>query len=315
MTNFIRLVSVVYLLLLGLPLLGGQPKQLQSTITIGGSRIDVVQEGSLALSHNDVNAWVQAAAQAVTGYYHRYPVPHVLLRVIPSSGKGVSGGQTFPREDGGFIRIHVGSEATVADLKDDWMMTHEMIHLSFPSLADKHHWIEEGIAVYIEPIARVRAGAFDANRMWYEVARDLPKGLPQAGDEGLDHTHTWGRTYWGGAMFCFLADVEIHRRTSNKKGLEDALRAILDAGGDIRHDWELEKALTIGDRATGVDVLMPQYEKMKDKPVTPDLNAIWKDLGVEMKERTARFHDDAPLAATRIAMTWGANGSKAASVH
>ena len=41
-------------------------------------------------------------------------------------------------------------------------------------------------------------------------------GLPEPGDEGLDYTHTWGRTYWGGATFCLLADVRIRRETHNR---------------------------------------------------------------------------------------------------
>ena len=41
----------------------------------------------------------------------------------------------------------------------------------------------------------------------------MPKGLPQAGDQGLDNTGTWGREYWGGAMFCLLADIEIRKAT------------------------------------------------------------------------------------------------------
>ena len=49
--------------------------------------------------------------------------------------------------------------------------------------------------------------------MWHDIVRDMQKGEPAAGDEGLDHTHTWGRTYWGGAIFCLVADVEIRRET------------------------------------------------------------------------------------------------------
>jgi hypothetical protein len=135
--------------------------------------------------------------------------------------------------------------------------------------------------------------------------RDLHKGLPGSGDRGLDHTHTWGRTYWGGALFCFLADIEIHQKTENRKGLQDALRGILDAGGDIRVDWDLEKALTVGDQATGVAVLKPLYDKMKDQPYPVDLPAIWAQLGIEQAGNTVHFIDSAPLAKTREAITWG----------
>ena len=37
-------------------------------------------------------------------------------------------------------------------------MTHEMVHLAFPSVAREHHWIEEGITTYVEPIARAETG-------------------------------------------------------------------------------------------------------------------------------------------------------------
>jgi hypothetical protein len=145
--------------------------------------------------------------------------------------------------------------------------------------------------------------------MWMDLVRDLPKGLPEEGDKGLDNTHTWGRTYWGGALFCFLADVEIRRQTNNQKGFEDALRGILNAGGDIREDWALKDALKAGDRAAGVDVLMKQYEKMKDHPVNVDLAALWKELGVESDGQAIHFREDAPLAGIRRAITNGPAGT------
>jgi len=197
----------------------------------------------------------------------------------------------------------------------DWMLTHEMVHLTFPSVPDEHHWIEEGIATYVEPIARVRAKKFDANEMWYEVVRDMHQGLPESGDQGLDHTHTWGRTYWGGAMFCLLADVEIRKQTNNKKGLDDALRGILLAGGDMRHDWPLGNALEAGDRATGTTVLRTLYAKMKNEPYPVDLPALWQQLGIVQDGDTVRFVDTAPLAAIREGITYGTPGDspKAAS--
>jgi hypothetical protein len=285
-----------------------------STFLIGNSRIDVqIEKGPLELSNQDLLQWVHWASDSVAAYYGRYPVPSVLLRIIPLSGRGVRGGKTFGRDDGGFIRIHVGSETTMAGLTSDWMLTHEMVHLAFPSVADNHHWIEEGIATYVEPIARVRAHHLDAHEMWFELVRDLHQGLPDPGDRGLDYTHTWARTYWGGALFCFLADVEIHKRTNNKRGLDDALRGILNAGGDIRRDWDLTKALSIGDQSTGVSVLIPLYDQMKGQPYEVDLPSMWKQLGVEQEGDTVNFVDSAPLAVTRRAITYGERDSSSDS--
>lgn len=288
--------------------------EMSTSYLVGKSNVDVhLQQGTLQVSNQDLMQWVHWASESVATYYGRFPVPDVQLVIIPTGGRGVRGGTTFPAKDGGFIRIHVGGETTMAGLADDWMLTHEMVHLAFPSMAEKHHWIEEGIATYVEPIARVRAGHLDAHEMWFELLRDLHQGLPQPGAQGLDHTHTWANTYWGGALFCFLADMEIHKQTNNRKGLDDALRGILDAGGDIRRDWPIEKALQMGDQATRVPVLIPLYDKMKDKPYQVDLPEMWKELGVERTGDTVRFVDSAPLAKTRDSITYGEGASKPTS--
>jgi hypothetical protein len=283
-----------------------QGDQMLSTIQIGNSRIDVIQEeGALSVTPNELLDWVRAAVESTSTYYRRFPVPHVVLRIVPSEGQGVRGGRTNEADDGGRIRIHVGKNATAVQLHSDWMLTHEMVHLAFPSVADDHHWIEEGIATYVEPIARVRAKKFDAKEMWFEVVRDLHQGLPAPGDQGLDRTHTWGRTYWGGALFCLLADVDIRKQTNNEKGLDDALRGMLLAGGDIRYHWPLDKALEAADRATGVRVLKTLYDKMKNEPYPVDLPALWQQLGIALEGQTVRFIDAAPLAAVRDGITYG----------
>jgi hypothetical protein len=186
-------------------------------------------------------------------------------------------------------------------------MTHEMVHYAFPSVAEEHHWIEEGIATYVEPIARLEAGDIGAAKVWGDLVEGLPYGLPGPGDEGLDHTHTWGRTYWGSAMFRLVADVRIRRATHDRYGLRDALRAIVDAGGDIETTWALTRALDVGDRAVGVTVLSQLYDHMKATPVKPALGHLWTNLGVEIEGRTITFDHSALWATVRRAMAADTN--------
>jgi hypothetical protein len=302
----------LFLIAVALPIVGRSADDMNSTILIGNSRIDVaIEKSSGGPSAGDLNWWIRSAAESVATYYGHFPLPHLWLRISIHNGHGVGHGRTFARE-GGTIYIRVGSDSSRKDFESDWMLTHEMVHLAFPSMPDNQHWIEEGTATYVEPIARVQAKHLDASEMWYELARDLPQGLPGPGDQGLDHTHTWGRTYWGGALFCFLADVEIRRLTKNEKGLQDALRGILDSGADIRRDMDLESTFTIGDRAVGVPVLVTLYRQMKDKPGDTDLSALWEKLGVKVAGKTVEFNDSAPLATTRIAIT---TGHPASSLH
>ncbi len=319
--GFRKRASFVFLLLL-VPFQAAKAADVTSTLMIGASRIDVTIQSTetpdAPLSQTEVMNWVQSAAESVAMYYTRFPVPHLTLRVVSFDGTGVRHGMTWARE-GGLIVIHAGNKTPPAEFADDWMLTHEMLHLAYPSMADEHHWIEEGISVYVEPIARIRAGHWTAQQMWSDLVRDMPKGLPKEGESGMDHTHTWGRTYWGGALFCFVADVEIRKQSKNKKGLEDALRGILEAGGDIRQDWDLEKALKTGDQAVGLDVLEKLYAEWKDKPVQVDLTAMWTELGVEAIGGSIRLHADAPLTVIRRAIETGTpattSGGAAASAR
>ena len=182
------------------------------------------------------------------------------------------------------------------------MLTHEMVHFGFPSVEDDHHWIEEGAATYVEPIARALVGNLTPEQVWTDVVRDIHQGLPEAGDRGLDNTHTWGRTYWGGALFCLLADIEIRKHTSQRKGFRDAMIAINKAGGTISVDWPLKKAFDIGDKATGGKVLATLYERMRAKPVPVDLKALWNDLGISRDGDSVKFDSNAPLAAIRASI-------------
>ncbi len=275
-------------------------------LKVGGGEVTVdFAAGPMDLSQDTVMAHVQAAVSAIVAYYGRFPVARARVLIVPVADReGIVQGTTWGDMAGwpGMTRFRIGQHATADDLKDDWMMTHELDHMAFPSLPDDQHWMEEGLATYVEPIARVESGELKPEQIWHDMVRDMHKGEPAEGDQGLDHTHSWGRTYWGGAMFCLVADVEIRRQTGNKKGLQDALRAILAQGGTIDHEWPLDKALAIGDKATGTHVLTEQYAKWKDAPVTVDLEKLWADLGIRWNGGAVEFVDDAPLAKVRVAI-------------
>src|SRR3954451_6190896 len=153
------------------------------------------------------------------------------------------------------------------------------------------------------PTGRWRAGDLTPGEIWLARMRDMPKGLPQAGDQGLDNTDTWGRKYWGGAMFCLLADIQIRKATNNRLGLQHAMRGVIAAGGSHEKDWPIERVLATADKAVGVDVLTRLHNEMGAKPVTPDLAGLWRDLGLRLRGEALEFDDAAPLAAIRKAIT------------
>jgi hypothetical protein len=276
-------------------------------VAIGKADFDIAfAPGALDLAPSVIIDWIAASGRTVAGYYGRFPVDRVKVLVVPVDGSGVRSGTAFAYR-GAAVRIMLGRAVTQKQLADDWVVVHELVHLALPSVAQEHHWIEEGLATYIEPIARAQAGRLSAEKVWGDFVRFMPKGLPAANDQGLDHTPTWGRTYWGGAMFCLLADVQIRERTHNRLGLQDALRAIVEAGGNMEADWPLERVLHTADSAIGSPELENLYDQMKATPVPVDLPQLWRRLGVELRDDNVVFDDDAPLAAVRRAITAARN--------
>ncbi|MBV9344825.1 MAG: hypothetical protein JOZ03_07530 [Gammaproteobacteria bacterium] len=277
------------------------PRPAPPVLIIAGARVQLQYDPGQFRDAGALREWVLRSGQIVAAYYGQFPVRDLVLRLSAVSGGGVQGGQTFANPDA-FIRVRVGREVTAEQLESDWVLVHEMTHLALPDVGESHAWLSEGLAVYVEGVARVQAGNRGEADMWGEELRAMPKGMPQREDQGLDHTHTWARTYWGGAMFCLVADVAIRERTHNARGLQQALRAILRASGGLSADWPIERVLHTGDAAVGADVLEALYARWKDTPVGADLPSLWHSLGVEAADGTVRLDERAPLAPVRRAI-------------
>lgn len=273
------------------------------TLPVARGTLEItIAPGKSLETEANIESWISLAAQATATYYGQFPVARARLIVRTSPHRrGVWGGTTYGTSPPS-IHVSIGEQTSRAQLEDDWVLTHEMVHLAFPSLAQRHHWLEEGLATYVEPLARVQAGQLAAERFWREFMRDLPQGLPQPSDGGLDQTPTWARTYWGGALFCFWADLTLRERTMNRHSLQTALQAVLLGGGNVSTTWPLRAALHLADQESGESVLTDLYEEWKSAPVAPDLEAKWQELGLRKQGREVLFDDTAPLAGIRRAL-------------
>lgn len=274
-------------------------------LTIGGSHLSfIVGHGNLSVSKADLAHYVRDAARAVIAYYGSFPVSKAVIHFVPSDDDGIGlGTSTFNDNEGcGVIVINIGESTTKRQLKNSWTLTHELMHLAFPVVSHHTRWLAEGIATYVEPIGRMRIGNISKEEVWGDLLHNLHKGLPRQGERGLHFSHNYDRVYWGGALFCLLADVEIRQKTKNRLGLEDALRSIAKQGGTAASDWDAEDAVAAGDKGVGVDVLHNLYTKMADKPVSIDVVAYLRKLGVVKSGSSVRFDETAPLSSVRRAI-------------
>ena len=232
--NFPRSLLVCLAIALSLATMGarGAAKAEDGKMKVDGAQLDIrIPARTPKPAQKIIRNWIRKSAEAVIVYYGRFPVERVTIYVNTSMGRGVSGGRAFGGSEP-YITITAGLLSTPQDFARDWRMVHEMIHMAFPMIHRRHNWMTEGLAVYVESIARLQAEHLTAATIWKGFVDGMKNGLPRTGDKGLDHTPTWGRTYWGGAIFCLVADIEIRQRTAGKMSLQDALRAVLASGGD-----------------------------------------------------------------------------------
>ncbi len=272
---------------------------------VGGARLNLaLLGGPLAMGDAAAVDFVRDSAARVADLYGRFPVDATVFVVpVPGAAEVVFG--RVMSLAGASVALLFGDATPAGSARDNWVVVHELFHLSTPSFAGEGRWLEEGLATYYEPILRARAGWMTEAALWTHFHREMPRGLRSGGDAAaLEERDDIDSTYWGGALWALLADVGARARTGNARSLDDALRASLARLGDATHAARVADFLRVGAEATGTPALEDAYRSWAVAGVNPDLEALWRELGVVPAAGGAvTLRDDAPLAAVRRAIT------------
>jgi hypothetical protein len=118
-------------------------------------------------------AWIQSSAEAVRRYAGRFPIDHALVLVLPAGGKEING-RTMG-SGGATVLLWMGRDVTAEQMRDDWVLVHELTHLLLPNVPRYSHWMEEGLATYVEPLERLRNGTLQADA---SCSGGCPRGCP-----------------------------------------------------------------------------------------------------------------------------------------
>jgi hypothetical protein len=279
----------------------------RSALAVPDATVQAVLLGPpLAMGDGAATSWVKDAATCVAGLYGRFPVDATVFVVPVQGADEVVFGRVMSLS-GASVALLFGSQTKAAAEHDDWVVVHELSHLGMASFMGEGHWLEEGLATYYEPILRERAGWMTERQLWEHFVREMPRGLPRTGEPpNIEERDDIDSTYWGGALFAFMADVRIRTATRGTHSLDDVMRAALAHLGDSTHEARLGDFLRTGDEATGTDALGSVDTAFAVHGQAPDLDATWRSLGVEAKaDGTVVLHDDAPLAPVRRGIALG----------
>ena len=266
------------------------------------ARVDVaiVGKAKYAMSDEEIREWVSDASQVVTPLFGKFPVDRTSLFVVPAKGEDeVVFGKVLSLA-GASVVLVLGDRMKEAARKQDWVLVHELFHLGFPTFRGEGRWLGEGLATYYEPILRARAGWTTEPEVYKQFARNMPRGVPARGSSsGLAHREDLDSIYWGGALFCFAADVRIREETRGKHSLDDVIRAALARGGDATKVWTVAEVVALGNQVTGTTILSEMYDRYAARGERIDLDSLFASLGVERDGTVVDLQDRRPLAWVR----------------
>lgn len=264
-----------------------------------------VLDGPLAVQHAELLTWVQETVLAVARFWGQMPAPEIFLAVVPVPDKrGVAFGKLLPAGGMGIVLL-VGEHTSKEDLYADWILTHELFHVGFPSLNPEGRWLDEGLATYFEPLIRARAGWLPEQQVFAEFTRDMPQGLDAVEVTGLGSAQSWRDVYWGGAIIAFAADAAVRRETGGALGLEHGLRALLQRGANASRVWQLKDAIAVIDDALPRPVLAALAGRHTAANHPVNLDALFNELGVLGEGAATTLSRRGAEAARRRALLFG----------
>jgi hypothetical protein len=281
----------------------------RSPLSVPGARLEVALLGApLAMGDPATLDWLRESASCVAKLFGRFPTDATVFVVPVHGASEVVFGRVMSLA-GASVALLFGDETKASSAHENWVVVHELFHLGCPSFVGEGHWLEEGLATYYEPILRERAGWMSEAALWSHFAHEMPRGLRDPTDPpAIEERGDVDSTYWGGALFAFLADVRIRRATGNARSLDDVMRAVLAREGDATHASTVADFLRVGDEATGTRELTGVYESWAERGENADLGAIWRELGVSRPASASKeqgnvdLKPDAPLVAVRRAI-------------
>ena len=255
-------------------------------IDVGGARLRVAIVGARKRAKRKrLLAWITDAASAVALLGGRMPVDTAQIIVLPTPGTRIGFG--FATHGGGFtVVIFVGDQITEANLRKDWVAVHEMLHLGMPMLDDESRWLSEGLATYLEPYLRARAGSLPVTEVWEEMHAGFARGRKQVSERTLRadcvemrENHAYMRVYWSGAAIALIADVTARQNGSSLD------REVLALGACCLHAGEILSADDLLARVGEDGALLAPHlaaaaRPHLDSPRFPDVTAMYRALGL-----------------------------------
>lgn len=270
---------------------------------VPGARIRLaITDGPATADPVRTRRWLRAGALAVTRLWGEFPVDEdVQLLVIPwHEGRDAAPWAQTNRGGGPAVHLFMNAAADWPTLRDDWIATHEMVHLALPFVWRTDAWLPEGFASYYQHVLRARLGLVSAETAWQALHDGFLRGNRDTADDTLQEDsrqmHVRGRTlrvYWTGAAIALQADVALREQTAGTWSLDRVLQEFNRCCRKPERTWRGRELFEKFDEIAGSNIFIPLYEAHVHSRHFPRMDGTWSALGIDAGGKRLRVEENA----------------------
>ncbi len=276
----------------------------------GDLRVAVLEGPGLPVDEHKILEWLRVAAADVASVGGRFPNPdlQVIVQAVRSRGRSPVPFGYVIRDGGEAVRFFVDGSRPVGDFHDDWTATHEFAHLLLPYVRSREKWVSEGFASYYQNVLLARRGAYTPTDAWGRLIRSFERADRIDEPPRLDRLHQRSfrdvrmLVYWAGAAMALMADVELRSRTEGRQNLDTVLGALGRCCLPSDHTWTAGTLFSRLDALADADVFVPLFETFMAERGMPDLEALYRDLGIDSSSGDVRLLPEGRLVPVREAI-------------
>ncbi len=282
-----------------------------------GARLQVaaLDGPDLTLDQAKLREWLTVAADDVAAVGGRFPNPNLQVIVQPVRSRGhspVPFGYVI-RDGGEAVRFFVDPARAIEDFHADWTATHEFAHLLLPYVRSREKWVSEGFASYYQNVLLARRGTYSEAEAWTRLSRSFGRAADVSDPPRLDRLHQRPfrevrmLVYWSGAALALDADVRL--RTQGLS-LDSVLGRLADCCLPSERTWTAAELFEKLDEFTPEPVFVPLYGAYMARRGMPELDTLYRELGIRVGRNGVELSAEGRLAALREAIMLPRSGRR-----
>lgn len=224
----------------------------------------------------DVELWLQQGISAVQQSVAQLPQRNLKFSVLQhSSSHPVPWGQVV-RGNPDTVKLHVGHNASLSAMVNDWTLYHEISHLYLPYLDYASFWLSEGFATYMQYIIMYQGGLLSREKFIERMQAGFERGRKNAQakpgklknvSNNMWNLRAYRRVYWSGAAFFLEAEQALQ---SQGKSLSEVIEAYVDCCR--RENSSGMSLMRSFDRLSQTNTFVPLYKQYAERTDFPTIS-------------------------------------------